>query len=132
MMALIATLCLLIVSGCGQDSPTQGSTTAPANSNFFGDTYFIGRTVTITGIVTRVITEQSFVLDTRDFGDESLLVLCEPSRDVAAGDRIHLSGNVQKFVYGAYAEQYGLSTDAAYKMFAGEEFLVTAQAMRAE
>jgi hypothetical protein len=135
-VATAMALCAVAMGGCETEQTGQRPAGAPgpaASTNYFGDASFIGRTVTVGGIVTRVITETSFVLDTRDFGDESLLVLCAPSREVAVGYRVSVSGNVQKFDYSAYTGEYALASDAdRYRDFAGEEFLVTSAAMKIE
>jgi hypothetical protein len=132
-----AAACLLAVAAAGcveQTAPTPvpvppTGSTAP---DYFGTTDFIGRTVTVSGTVTRVITDTSFELDTREYGDDSLLVLCEPGRAVSVGDRERISGNVQRFLYDEYAAEHDLADDAAaYAEFTGERFLVTAQAMTA-
>jgi hypothetical protein len=135
-VATATALCAVATGGCETARTRQTPVEVPgpaASTNYFGDASFIGRTVTVGGIVTRVITETSFVLDTRDFGDESLLVLCAPSREVAVGYRVSVSGNVQKFDYSAYAGDYALAPDAdRYRDFAAEEFLVTSEAMKVE
>ncbi|MEU8230451.1 hypothetical protein AB0C12_12725 [Actinoplanes sp. NPDC048967] len=136
-LAAAVAVCLLTVATAGcveQTAPTP--VPVPANGStapdYFGTTDFIGRTVTVSGTVTRLITDTSFELDTREYGDDSLLVLCEPGRAVSAGDRVRISGNVQKFLYDVYAADHHLAGDAAtYAEFTGERFLVTAEAMTA-
>ncbi|GAA3939468.1 hypothetical protein [Actinoplanes auranticolor] len=133
--AVAACLLAVAAAGCVEQAaptPVPGPATGSTAPDYFGTTDFIGRTVTVSGIVTRAITDTSFELDTREYGDDSLLVLCEPGRAVSVGDRVQISGNVQKFIYDEYAAEHHLADDAAtYAEFTGERFLVTARAMTA-
>jgi hypothetical protein len=121
----LAAACLLALSGAGcAESPTPVPATGSAAPDYFGTTDFIGKTVTVAGTVTRVINDISFELDTRDYGDDSLLVLCEPGRAVSVGERMQISGNVQKFAYDEYAGEHRLADAGAYAEFTDERFLV--------
>ena len=128
---VVAVFLLAVAAGCAEEpaaAPAPAPITGSGVPDYFGTTDFIGKTVTVQGTVTRVITDTSFELDTRDYGDDSLLVLCESGCRTATGERVQVSGNVQKFVYDEYAADNGLSDAASYAGFTGERFLVTAQA----
>jgi hypothetical protein len=130
----VAVACLLILAAAGcaeQPASVPVPVTGSAAPDYFGTTDFIGKTVTVSGTVTRVITDTSFELDTRDYGDDSLLVLCEPGRAVSPTDRVQISGNVQKFTYDEYATEHHLADEATYAAFTGERFLMTPEAMTA-
>ncbi|SNY25517.1 hypothetical protein [Paractinoplanes atraurantiacus] len=127
-VATVVAGCLLGAGGCEADR--AGPAPVPSATGYLGDASFIGRTVTISGWVVQVITETSFVVDTRQNGAEPLLVLCAPSRDVEKGSLVIVSGNVQRFYYSAYADEYALAPDAdVYSRFAADPFLVTRRAM---
>ncbi|MEV6842727.1 hypothetical protein [Actinoplanes sp. NPDC051411] len=123
---------IVLLAGCHSADGRAVHDPAPSNaaSRDAGKAYLIGDTVTVRGTVTRVLGPAAFVLDSPGYGDRSLLVLCEPSRDVVSGKRVEVSGNIQKFDYASYVDQYGLAAQpSAYAEFEGEPFLVTEKAM---
>lgn len=106
-------------------SPERSPEITDIADDYFGNADFIGRTVTVAGEVTRVITSRSFVLTGDEYGDGSLLVLNAAGMDVEVGETVEVTGNVQKFGYQTYRDEYRLDEDPrTYAEFNGEEFLV--------
>jgi hypothetical protein len=100
-------------------SPEIGAITDP----FFSNDAYIGRTVTVTAEVTKVITDRSFVLTGDEYGDDSILVLSAPDIDAERGKEVTVTGVVRKFTYGAYFDDYDLGGADSYEDFDAEEFL---------
>ena len=131
MMALLAGC-----SGDGSDEPPGPDTPATVQQSpditditedYFSNPSYLGKTVTVTGDVTRVITPASFVLTGEEYDDDSILVLSAQHLDVREGEQVTVTGEVQRFEYTAYEGGYGLDDDDGYIEFAGEEFLVAAR-----
>ena len=129
-LVLVTTVvCALGTNACGvaRNDSAPAVRPTPSHGDYFQDDSFIGTTVTVTGIVIRVITETSFVLDLTEVGDQAVLVLSAPAHDVAVNYRVTLTGEVQKFAYRRYADDYALAPDRGrYQRFDGDRFLVSA------
>ncbi|MEV4703166.1 hypothetical protein [Actinoplanes sp. NPDC049316] len=89
-----------------------------------GERDLIGRTVTVSGKVTEVLTPTSFVMAADDFGDLPLLVLSRGRPGPAKGQTVTVDANVQKFSFDLYREQYDLTDRQAYAPFEEEKILV--------
>lgn len=122
-----------VQAGCGDDGPQQPRTSPPpaatgqgeVSDDFFTEPTYLGQTVTVTATVTAVLGSTSFVLGGDQYGDESLLVVSAQDMTVGSGDQVRVTGTVERFGYGAYADRFGLAEDATdYVPFEGEEFLV--------
>jgi hypothetical protein len=123
-------LMAVTLAGCDSSAPPVAPAASGNVEQVVAPAYVIGETVTVEGVVTRIISRGSFELDSPGFGDRSLLVVCAVDRDVNPGERIEVSGNVQHFIYDAYADEYRLAPDAsAYAAFQKEQFLVSDKAM---
>lgn len=122
-----------VQAGCGDDPKQQPQTSPPASAtgpgevsdDFFTEPTYLGQTVTVTATVTAILGPTSFVVGGEQYGDESLLIVSAPEMEIGTGDRVRVTGSVERFGYGAYAERFGLAEDATdYVPFEGEEFLV--------
>ncbi|MCM4078899.1 hypothetical protein [Paractinoplanes hotanensis] len=125
-MAVLFSATVLLSGACGDVSSETAPPPSPANSeNYFGDTAFVGRTVTVKGQVSRILTSTSFVLAGARYGDDTLLVINAGHLDTRQGTMAQVSGNVQKFDYAVYRDEYALDArPEAYAEFNGERFLV--------
>jgi hypothetical protein len=120
----------LTLAGCDGTAPPAAPAASEAVEQVVTPVYVIGETVTVEGVVTRILSPGSFELDSPEFGDRSLLVVCAVDRDVDPGERVEVAGNVQHFIYDAYAGEYRLAPDAStYAAFQQEQFLVSEKAM---
>lgn len=129
--AVVAALIMTACSDMPDTAGEPGGSPAPVWSvdPSIPAAYAIGEDVTVQGTVTRVLSPASFELNSPGYGDPSLLVIFAGDRDVEAGDRVEIPGNVQKFGYRSYADEYRLDPDAsAYADFEGELFVVSAKA----
>ena len=123
---------LLALTGtvaCGDDSagPDQGADVEEITDNdyFSKADQFVGDTVTVSAAVTDVLTPQSFQLAGDEWGDESLLVTSAEQANVQEGTVVRVTGQVaEPFVYGKYANDYGLGDAALYDPYDGEKFLI--------
>ncbi|MDY7088525.1 MAG: hypothetical protein SYR96_25905 [Actinomycetota bacterium] len=122
-----------MLGACGVGEGTEVPTTAPLRPSpevgavtdpYFGNDDYIGRTVTLTATVTKVITDRSFVLTGNEYGDDSILVLSAPGIDAESGKQVTVTGVVSTFSYEHYLDDYGLGSADAYQEFDAEEFLV--------
>lgn len=134
-MALLTALLLLTACG-GRDpdadeipdlKPETGAEQSPEITDItednFDEAFYVGRTVSLTGTVTKVITPTSFVLTGREYDDDSILVLSAEDATVRRGQQITVTGEVQRFRYPNY-RGYELDDDDSYGEYDGEEFLV--------
>jgi hypothetical protein len=115
------------MAGCHAESRAEP---APRPSVQLGEREVIGRTVTVSGKIIRILTTESFVMATDEFGDLSLLVLSKTATGLVKGQTLTLDGNVQLFSYEAYRAQYALSDRQAYAPFEGEKIIVMAPGSR--
>ncbi|MEV6842730.1 hypothetical protein [Actinoplanes sp. NPDC051411] len=102
-----------------QSSPPIGAIT----DDYFHNPGYIGKVVTVTGRVTRVITPTSFVLTGQEFDDDSILVLSS-RQPVPEGSMVTVTGEVQRFRYTTFSGDYHLPGVDRYRSFNGEEFLI--------
>ncbi|UQU62609.1 hypothetical protein COUCH_26720 [Couchioplanes caeruleus] len=132
LIAVMVALPLMLAS-CGVGDGVEVPTTAPLRPSpavgaitdpYFGNDDYIGRTVTVTATVSKVITERSFVLTGNEYGDDSILVLSAPGIEAEPGKQVTVTGVVRKFTYGAYFDDYDLGGADSYEDFDAEEFLV--------
>ncbi|WP_212990840.1 hypothetical protein [Actinoplanes auranticolor] len=125
----------LILGACGEDDDVVPATPPAATTEaspeigditdaYFGGPSYVGRTVTVLGTVTRVVGPSSFVLDGREYGDDTLLVISAPARSVEAGQQVEVTGVVRQFDYEIYRDGYGLADPGLYGDFEREEVLV--------
>lgn len=123
----------LAAGSCGVGDGTEVPTTAPVQPSppvgaitdpYFSNDAYIGRTVTVTARVSKVITDRSFVLTGEEYGDDSLLVLSAPGIEAERGEEVTVTGVVRTFTYGAYFNDYDLGGADSYEDFDAEEFLV--------
>lgn len=123
------------MGGCGDETagpglPPAGTATSSSPALPEIKSYVIGETITVSGTVTDVIGPTSFEMDSPEYGDRSLLVLCAEERTLSPGQKVEVSGSVQHFDYRAYADEYGLVADPQrYAEFEAEPFLVTLRAL---
>lgn len=128
--AVVAVLLPSILSGCGGDEQARPQTTAEVegitgDEQYFGDDKFVGRRVTVTAPVSEIVSPTSFVVDSADRGDESLLVVsANLVQDLRQGDVVQVTGTVRQFVYGDYRSEFDLGEPAGYREYENEEFLV--------
>jgi hypothetical protein len=102
-------------------SPEIGNITA----DYFGGPSYIGRTVTVTGTVTQVISDGAFMLDGKQYGDESLLVISAPAIDAQMDKQVTVTGVVREFGFEEWSDEYTLGEEPGrYIDFSGEEVLV--------
>jgi hypothetical protein len=117
-----------VVGGCDREPPAEPPEDPASEAPYFSDTAFVGRTVAINAPVVRVITERSFEVDARAFGDDSLLVITPRGLTTVVGDRLPIRGRVEVFDYETYSREFRLAERQAYAEFVGEEFLAVADA----
>jgi hypothetical protein len=97
---------VVLLAGCsgrGSDEVPDLDTPTPEQSpeitditeDYFSNPSYLGKTVTVTGDVTRVITPASFVLTGDEYDDDSILVLSAQHLDVRQGEQITVTGEVQ-------------------------------------
>lgn len=129
-----------LLAGCGEDPadpprtpPPPPPVTGEVSDDFFAEPGYLGQTVTVTATVDAVLGPTSFVVGGGQYADESLLVVSAEGLTVESGDHVRVTGTVERFGYGAYADRFGLAEDATdYVPFEGEEFLVAAEGSRLE
>ncbi len=123
----------LMLGACGVGDGIEVPTTAPLRPSpaigaitdpYFSNDDYIGRTVTVTATVSKVITDRSFVLTGDEYGDDSILVLSAPGIAAERGRQVTVTGVVSTFTYGAYFDDYDLGGADSYEDFDAEEFLV--------
>jgi hypothetical protein len=139
--ALVVLVTGAVQAGCGDD-PAQQPQISPTPSvigagevsdDFFTEPTYLGQTVTVTATVTAILGPTSFVVGGDQYGDESLLIVSAPGMEIGTGDQVRVTGSVERFGYGVYAERFGLAEDATdYVPFEGEEFLVASAGERLE
>lgn len=122
-IALLTCVAVLQPAAAGCAAGTHSEAPIAVVSNI-GEREVIGRTVTVSGKIIEVLTPTSFVMAADEPDDRSLLVLSRGSPGLAKGQIVTFDGNVQKFVFDAYREQYGLADQQAYAPFEGEKFIV--------
>lgn len=137
--ALAALAGLMLPAACSGGDPAGRTEPIPATpsveigtTRYFDDPSFVGKPVSLTGTVTRVITATSFVVDARDHGDDSVLVLSRPRTDVVEGSTVAVDGRVEVFHYATFVDGFQLASEAQYRDFIGEEFVASAQPGAAE
>jgi hypothetical protein len=128
---LVVPLALGACSGDEDIPTTQPPATTEASpeigditDEYFGDASYVGKTVTVQGTVTALVGPSSFMLDGRQYGDDTLLVISAPAMDVEVGEQVDVTGVVRQFDYEIYKDGYGLSDPGLYGGFDGEEVLV--------
>jgi hypothetical protein len=126
----------LALGACGDDEDNVISATPPATAteaspdigditdDYFQDPSYVGQTVTVRGTVTRVVGPSSFLLDGREYGDDTLLVISAPAMDVEVGRQVDVTGVVRQFDYEIYRDGFGLADPGLYGDFEQEEVLV--------
>ncbi|WP_199516620.1 hypothetical protein [Nucisporomicrobium flavum] len=123
------------LAACGDDEdgaagPAPAATTEASpevgdiTDDYFSDTSYVGKTVTVHGTVTKVLKPNAFVLDGRAYGDESLLVISAPAKDVTVGQDTQVTGKVEQFSYTIHGDEFGLADPSLYGDFEREEVLV--------
>ncbi|UQU62649.1 hypothetical protein COUCH_26920 [Couchioplanes caeruleus] len=122
-LAACAVALQVTMTGCHAESRAEPPARPAAQ---LGERDVIGRTVTVSGKIIRILTTESFVMATDGSGDLSVLVLSRTARDLAKGQTLTFDGNVQVFSYEAYRGQYELSDRQAYAPFEGEQIIVMA------
>ncbi|PRY20139.1 hypothetical protein [Pseudosporangium ferrugineum] len=110
------------VAGCRATPPRADRATPVVSA--VGERDVIGRTVTISGKIIDVLTPTSFVMAADDFGDLSLLVLSGGRPGLTKGQTLTFDGNIQKFSFAAYRDEYDLTDRQAYAPFEGEKIVV--------
>jgi hypothetical protein len=127
----------LAMGACGADDPDPAAPDVPATSpeaspeigditaDYFGGPSYIGRTVTVTGTVTQLISDGAFMLDGKQYGDESLLVISAPAIDAQMDKQVTVTGVVREFGFDEWSGEYALGEEPGpYIDFSGEEVLV--------
>jgi hypothetical protein len=84
-------LMAVTLAGCDGSAPPVAPAASGNVEQVVAPAYVIGESVTVEGVVTRIISRGSFELDSPGFGDRSLLVVCAVDRDVNPGERIEVS-----------------------------------------
>lgn len=113
----------LVVAGCGAADDHIEAKPAPRDLD-----EHVGERVTISAPVTRVITPMSTVVDAREYGQRSLLVLSvRPHPGLMKGDVLIMSGLVREFEFDAMQKRYALPDSGVYRPFSGESVLAGAR-----
>ncbi|PGH42926.1 hypothetical protein COO58_19220 [Micromonospora sp. WMMA1996] len=126
----------LLTAGCGNDDrdatpavTTSGTADLPATTNasgdYFSDESYLGKPVTVSGEVTRIIAPAVFVIDAARCGDDSVLVVAPDPMNVDLGTQTQVTGVVRRFAYNDVAADRELGGDInAYQPYRDEQFLL--------
>jgi hypothetical protein len=90
-----------LVAGCGDDrsaGPERGVTVDEVQENqYFYEGEYLGQVVTVSGAVTKTISNRTFEIDGEDYGEDSLLVITAEPVAVAEGDVLRVTGTVGQY-----------------------------------